>query len=51
MKKKLKGYFAALAKVEKYAQAPKPIDEKQIQTLHSLVVSNGLGKSETITLS
>ena len=42
--KEVKGYFAALAKVEKYAQEPKPIEEKQIQTLHALVISNGQDK-------
>ena len=44
--KEVKGYFAALAKVEKYAQEPKPIEEKQIQTLHSLVISNGQEKGK-----
>lgn len=37
----VKGYYAALAKLEQYAAQNHAITEKTIQTLHSLVMSNG----------
>jgi len=42
--KEVRGYFEALAKLERYALEQKPIDEKQVQTLHALVVSGGQKK-------
>lgn len=35
------GYYAALEQVEQFAAVRKPITEKQIQTLHALVMSGG----------
>ncbi len=37
----VKGYYAALTQVEKWAASHVPITEKIIQTLHALVMSNG----------
>lgn len=40
----VKGYYAALAQVEQYADQKHPITEKVIQTLHALVMSDGCTK-------
>lgn len=40
--KEVKGYYAALAQLEHYANAKSLITEKIIQTLHALVISDGL---------
>lgn len=37
----VKGYYAALQKVEKSAAASQSVTEKMIQTLHALVMANG----------
>lgn len=37
----VKGYYAALAQLEQYAEGNHPITEKVIQTLHALVMSDG----------
>lgn len=37
----VKGYYAALAKVEQMAAAGIPITEKLVQTMHALVMGNG----------
>lgn len=37
----VKGYYAALAQVEQWAAQGKPITEKNIQTIHALVMANG----------
>lgn len=39
--KEVKGYYTALAQVEKYTAQNYPITEKVIQTLHALVMSDG----------
>lgn len=40
----VKGYYAGLAKLEQYATQNNPITEKDIQTLHALVMSDGRAK-------
>lgn len=40
----VKGYYAALEKVEQHALAGQPITEKRIQTLHALVMADGKTK-------
>lgn len=42
--KEVKGYYAAIALLEKYAAAGKPLTETMIKTLHALVMSNGREK-------
>ncbi len=37
----IKGYYAALAKLEQYAAQDYPVTEKVIQTLHALVMNDG----------
>ena len=37
----VKGYYAALAQLEQYASQNHPVTEKNIQTLHALVMSDG----------
>lgn len=37
----IKGYYAALNQVEQWAARDEPIQEKLVQTLHALVMSNG----------
>lgn len=43
----VKGYYEALAQVEKWGSASMPITLKLIQTIHALVMSNGNPKSRT----
>ncbi|HCE59728.1 MAG TPA: cell filamentation protein Fic [Wolbachia sp.] len=40
----VKGYYAALTQVEQWAARGTPITEKIVQTLHTLVMSNGRSK-------
>lgn len=40
----VKGYYAALAQVEKWAAQSNPATEKMIQTLHALVMADGRSK-------
>ena len=42
--REVKGYYAALAQLERYAAQHHPITEKVIQTLHALVMGNGSDK-------
>lgn len=37
----VKGYYVAIAKVERLATTPTPINESQIKKIHALVTSNG----------
>jgi Fic family protein len=40
----IKGYYAALNKMEQLVLEDRPVTEKMIQTLHALVMGNGRGK-------
>jgi Fic family protein len=39
--REVKGYYAALAKLEQWAAAGTPVSEKIVQTLHGMVMSDG----------
>lgn len=45
----VKGYYAALTHVEKWAAEGKTIDERMIKTIHSLVMGNGTTRDKPTT--